>query len=77
MNALEARANAAKVNTNSTNSQYSRAIQKIQQAVNGGKYECWFYETMLNDVRVKLTADGYTVDANQNDRDGSLVRISW
>ena len=77
MKASEAHEKTVRVNTSNSNSQYSRVIQKIEQAANGGHYKCWFYEAILDDVRIKLTNDGYTVGTNRSDRDGSQVEIAW
>lgn len=77
MNAQEARAKADLINTQSSNSQYARAKERIDSYTNDGKYQCWFYEEMLDAVRLKLSQEGYTVGNNICDRDGWMVQIQW
>lgn len=77
MNAKEAHARAKEQNTNDANSQYARAKDRIELYARGGKYQCCFYEPMLDDVRDKLEKERYTIGENQNDKDGSYVQIGW
>jgi len=77
MNAQEARNMAKEKNTNAANSQYARAQESITKAAKSGLYECWLYERMLDDVRLKLTTEDYKVGTNQSERNEDMVLISW
>lgn len=77
MNAKEARATAYAHNTNKSDSQYASVMKVIGKHVSEGKYECYFNERLLDDVRKKLISESYTVGMDVTDRDGSMVKISW
>jgi hypothetical protein len=77
MDAKEAHAKAKERNTNVSDSQYARAKKQIEKYALDGKYQCWFYEKILDDVRVKLTLEGFQVGNNQSDRDGTMAEIKW
>jgi hypothetical protein len=78
MNAKEAHARAQDRNTNITNSQYARVKTRILAHSDNGSYECWFYERLLDDVKLKLEQEGYVVGENSEDRDGSCqIHIKW
>ena len=75
MKATWARAMAAKINTKG--SQYGEITQQIREAVEEGKYEMFYYESIGADVRKKLTADGFTVGETDFSRNENTTRISW
>lgn len=77
MNAKEARAKAYAHNTSASDSQYAKAKKQIETYASKGEYECWFYERMLDDVKLKLVQEGYVVGDNKSDRDGTQIKINW
>jgi hypothetical protein len=77
MKASEARNRALQVNTDSKNSQFAKIILEIEHAVSQGKYEIWFYDTILDDVRKKLTEFGYLVAETQFERNETMTKITW
>ena len=78
MRAKEARKLAYDTNTNETNSQYSKIIDKITLRAQKGDYNMMWYESFNADVREKLVNNGYTVGGTSYDqRDGSTTKISW
>lgn len=77
MTAQEARAKAQQVNTDQSSGQMFKINTMISNAVSKGEYSIWFYETMHQDVRTKLTEMGYNVGQPQFDRNETLIKISW
>lgn len=78
MTAQEARDRANAKHTSDTNSQFSKIMSQINDAVAGGKLEVWIYENSIKEpVRDKLSALGYKVGSTQSDRNESLTKIEW
>lgn len=79
MKAHQARELALKANLENVDSQYSRILLSIRNAANSGKYEMWWYDDILPDVRAKLMSEGYKIGpTNYDPRErGSLIKITW
>jgi len=77
MTAQEARAKAQQVNTDQSSGQMFKINTLISNAVSKGEYSIWFYETMHKDVKDKLIEMGYTVGAQQFERNEVMIKISW
>jgi hypothetical protein len=77
MKAADARRLALTKNISQSDSQYANIIDVVSKAARKGNYEMWWYENMNDDVRTKLTQDGFTVGQAQFDRNETLIKIEW
>lgn len=57
--------------------QYPEIIREIVSASKKGNLECWIYYPFSEDVRNRLTEDGYSVGNTQFDRNEHLTKIEW
>jgi hypothetical protein len=77
MNAEEAKLKAYQVNTDASNSQYADILKLIERFATGGYYTCTYSAVVKDDVRKKLTEDGFNVSKTQDDRNEYYTDISW
>lgn len=56
--------------------QYSKIIQKITEAAEAGKLECFHYEQINVATLDALVKDGYTVH-DLSERNETVIKISW
>lgn len=74
MNANEAKQNAQRY---LGEKDYPKIMNDIKMASLSGKFECWIYVPITDEVRKKLVEDGYKVGKEQFDRNEVLTKISW
>ena len=78
MNAEEAKLKAYQVNTDASNSQYAVILKLIERYATGGYYTCTYSGAVVkDDVRKKLTEDGFSVSKTQSDQNEYYTEISW
>lgn len=77
MNAHEARRKATIVKTKEIDSQYADIKHRIDLAVADGKYETYFYESLIKDVKLKLQVEGYKVCDYSGGMNETNTTISW
>jgi hypothetical protein len=56
---------------------YEKIMHLIHVAASQGKYEIFYYESINDHTRKKLSEDGYKVGKPIFDRNETLVNISW
>ena len=77
MNAKEARDTAYRTNIESVHSQYADIQLKIENEANDGKYELFYYQTLIKDVHEKLVEEGFNVYESEGRMNDTLIKISW
>lgn len=77
MNAKEARQKALEKNTDEISSQYAQIIILIEKAAAKGEYSLSYYDSIKEDVRKKLTEDGYEVGVTQSHMNELYTKIKW
>lgn len=77
MNAKEARDTATSVLTGENNSQLAEILGAIKESVSAGKFEAWYYNSIHEVVRTRLSEMGYEVLPTQYDRNEELTKIKW
>ena len=53
------------------------ANERIQDAINKGKYNCWCYQYLHDQAVRKLENLGYKVTNCSTQRDGNCFKIEW
>jgi hypothetical protein len=77
MNAKEARDTATSIVTGDNNSQLSEIMGKIKKSVSAGEFETWYYGSIHDVVRTRLSEMGCEVLPAQVDRNESATKIKW
>ena len=77
MNAKKARQLAKKVNIHNEASQYADIKSKIENEANDGKYETFYYQSLLKDVEEKLIEEGFNIRYLPDRMNETIIKITW
>jgi len=77
MNAQEARKRALEITGSAEKTQYAEIQNKIGVAVDDGKMECHYYNSVMPAVSVRLASEGYKISSYFDQREGTTVTITW
>ena len=77
MNAKKAREKTLQITGDKERKQFGEIKTKITEAVNKGKFQCFFYDSLIASVKTQLELEGFKVESYNNPRNEILVTISW
>ena len=77
MNAEEARLRAYQANTDASDSQYADIKKTIERYAGGGYYSFYYSSNLKDDVKKKLTEEGFKVGRTSTGRNEYSTEISW
>jgi len=77
MNAKEARQKALAIDHGKVSEQYEAIKAEIELAVYEGKFQAYYYSSILPGVKTALEGEGFQVDSFWDQKEGTTITISW
>jgi len=77
MNAKEAREKSLRITGEAERTQYQEIKQKINRETDSGNLTCKYFKSLMPAVKLKLEEEGFNISVFFEQRDGTIVTISW